>query len=35
LKVVVCPYCDGTPIVAFSNKTDNKFIPEPEPDEDE
>jgi hypothetical protein len=35
LKVVVCPYCDGSVIVAFANKPDNKFIPEPEPDEDE
>lgn len=33
LKILVCPFCDGDPIVKFANKPDNKFIPDPEEDE--
>lgn len=33
LKIVVCPFCDGDPIVKFATNPDNKFIPESDEDE--
>lgn len=33
LNVVVCPYCDGTPILQFASNPDNKKL-DPESEEE-